>query len=259
VIPPGRLGSGNFGTVLAVKETRTGALGVLKLFRKSTQDVFLLVREKNFLLQAARSNCRYLIRYVDDCSVGDGSGGQLLYLVLSPLCRETMEQRLTRAQNRRGEGAEGDYSYAVAVKYLMQAALAVRALHRRRIIHCDLALRNILLTYGDNIRLCDFGVAEDERKGAVSTRKRPWKNMSVSLAPEMSVDHPDSLRKKGDKKRGPRFDTRADCWSFGVLVYALLIKSAALAGERHLFPEARKVQGKTEKAHANLDTAFHVE
>lgn len=229
VIPPGRLGSGHFGTVLAVRDASSQRTCVLKLFRKAPNDVFLLVREKNFLVQAARSGCRYIIGFVDDWV--DEEAGH--YLVLTPLCRENMEQRLKRAERRKEDGDADDYSYGVMARYLLQVTEALAALHRMRIIHCDLALRNILLTYSDEIRLCDFGVAEDERKGGV-TSKRSWKNKSVSLAPEMSRD----------AEEGSRFDSRADCWSLGVLVYALLLKSAAVAMEQHVSRDTLHLRGR---------------
>ena len=104
-----RLGGGHFGTIFAVKEVRTGRECVVKLYKRSQREAALdVAHEKNFLIMARRCQCPYLIDYVDDLL--DLRRG--CYMVLSPVCRETMEQRLQRI--RRGQ--ERDYGFRTWVK-----------------------------------------------------------------------------------------------------------------------------------------------
>jgi serine/threonine protein kinase len=210
-MPPVTLGKGQFGTVFAVREVTSGQQCVLKLYRRSAMEALDLAREKNFLNTAKRSGSPYIIHYVDDY-VDERRG---FYMIMAPVCRETMEQRVGRAMKAGGSGAD-DYNYRTLVKYMYQIAEGLMALHEMKIIHCDLALRNILLTYEDDIRLSDFGVACNAQAGGVSTLEA-MKVVSVSLAPEMRSRTP----------RG-RFGTKADCWSFGLCAYVMACKDTVI-------------------------------
>ena len=209
MIPPFILGKGHFGTVVAVRDTATSDDCVVKLYKRSKQEALLLMKEKNFLLAAKRSGSPYIIQYLDDFM--DRRLGY--YMIMWPVCRETMEERVRRARRAQpGVPEDGGYDYATIAKYLHEIAMGLEALHEMRIIHCDLALRNILLTHDDHVRLSDMGVGYNDRAGGLPSRASIKKG-SFSLAPEMRTTSAKAV-----------FDTSSDCWSFGYCAYLMVCK-----------------------------------
>lgn len=99
------------------------------------------------------------------------------------------------------------------VRYITcQLFLAVRALHRCRVLHRDVTTRNILIHYNSQIFLCDFGLSrffdpDEQLSFGVVTQ---WYR-----APEIILD--------------ADYSYPSDVWSVGVILGELLIR-------RHLFP-----------------------
>jgi serine/threonine protein kinase len=85
-----------------------------------------------------------------------------------------------------------------------QLASAVAHVHSRGIAHLDIKPANVLLSPDGGVRLADFGIAR--RAGST---KRPAKCTLLFAAPEVLASGAAS--------------TAADVWSFGVLVYTLLV------------------------------------
>lgn len=95
--------------------------------------------------------------------------------------------------------------------YFKQLCEAVKYLHSNGIIHCDIKLENILLSEGQ-VKLSDFGLA-----GSVNMRSQFERNNCGSVeyaAPELLMD--------SEAKYDDPF--KADIWSLGVVLYALMYK-----------------------------------
>jgi hypothetical protein len=107
--------------------------------------------------------------------------------------------------------------------WAVQVAMSLHCLHwESRLRHGDVTLRNVLLGRDGRACLADMGVAEHNQPYGrqPQQRRRPSKGYSASVAPEMEEEQAEELSPS---------DARADVWSWGVLLHALLTRSTAMA------------------------------
>ena len=104
-----------------------------------------------------------------------------------------------------------------AVNIFAQILTAVSHMHNRNIMHCDIKPENILLMSpsGNDVKLCDFGFAQTINNDC-STLEHC--GTPTYTAPEV-LD-------------GFAFDAKADMWSLGVLLYAMLSGRAPFGQQR---------------------------
>eukprot|EP00045_Choanoeca_perplexa_P009593 m.92767 g.92767 ORF g.92767 m.92767 type:complete len:904 (-) comp14962_c0_seq2:87-2798(-) len=96
------------------------------------------------------------------------------------------------------------------IQALAQIAKAMAWLAQHRVVHRDLALRNVLLFQADPLicKLADFGLSRP-----LADVQDYYKSSSLENAPIRSCA-PECLTKR-------QFSTQSDVWAFGVLVYEL--------------------------------------
>ncbi|KAH9598736.1 hypothetical protein LSM04_000644 [Trypanosoma melophagium] len=115
------------------------------------------------------------------------------------------------------------------IRYITcQMLLALRAMHRCKVLHRDLSTRNILINHSSQVFVCDFGLSrffdpDEQLSFGVVTQ---WYR-----APEIILD--------------AEYDAANDIWSVGVIVSELLLR-------RYLFP------GKCNDSADQLNLIFHL-
>jgi non-specific serine/threonine protein kinase len=115
-----------------------------------------------------------------------------------------------------------------ALSIARQVAAALEATHERGVIHRDLKPANIYVTPGGEVRVLDFGIAQDigpafddsdSRRTPTADRTQPGTVLGTIayMSPEQA--------------RGKPLDERTDLWSFGCVLYKMLTGRQAFHGE----------------------------
>lgn len=94
-----------------------------------------------------------------------------------------------------------------AVNLMVQASEALAVAHQRGVVHRDLKPQNVFVQTGDRLKICDFGLARVLNAPHITN---PGKTMGTPayMAPEQF--------------RSAAVDARADVYSLGCVLYALL-------------------------------------
>src|SRR5262245_30638439 len=114
---------------------------------------------------------------------------------------------------------EGPLSVRKAIEYAQQIAAGLAAAHEKGITHRDLKPENLFVTKEGRVKILDFGLAKLKPQAgeSVNSQAATQKNLTdpgtvmgtvVYMAPE--------------QVRGQEADTRADLFSFGVILYEML-------------------------------------
>ncbi|XOV80991.1 MAG: protein kinase [Aestuariibacter sp.] len=91
------------------------------------------------------------------------------------------------------------------LKWLLEIAQGMEAIHRKKIVHSDLSMNNIVVTADKQIKLLDFGIAQklSSDKPLVATHAN-----SHYASPEQLTQQP--------------IDFRSDLFSFGIIAFQLM-------------------------------------
>ena len=143
-----------------------------------------------------------------------GSSEGVLYAVTELLDGESLRQRLDR----------GALPPRRAAEIARAIALGLAAAHERGIVHRDLKPANVFLTRDGVVKILDFGLARQLRRGAhteatVTDHTQPGVVLGTAgyLSPE--------------QVRGEPADHRSDIFAFGAVLYEMLSGRRAFRGD----------------------------
>ncbi|XP_060684361.1 serine/threonine-protein kinase D1 [Hemiscyllium ocellatum] len=195
IFPDEVLGSGQFGIVYGGKHRKTGrdvAIKVIDKLRFPTKQESQLRNEVAILQNLHHPGVVNL-----ECMF---ETPERVFVVMEKLHGDMLEVILSSEKGRLPERI---------TKFLItQILVALRHLHFKNIVHCDLKPENVLLASADplpQVKLCDFGFA---RIIGEKSFRRSVVGTPAYLAPEV-------LRNKG-------YNRSLDMWSVGVIVYVSL-------------------------------------
>ncbi|KAK9409649.1 serine/threonine-protein kinase D1 [Crotalus adamanteus] len=195
IFPDEVLGSGQFGIVYGGKHRKTGrdvAIKIIDKLRFPTKQESQLRNEVAIL-----QNLHHLGVVNLECMF---ETPERVFVVMEKLHGDMLEMILSSEKGRLPERI---------TKFLItQILVALRHLHFKNIVHCDLKPENVLLALADpfpQVKLCDFGFA---RIIGEKSFRRSLVGTPAYLAPEV-------LRNKG-------YNRSLDMWSVGVIIYVSL-------------------------------------
>ncbi|MGB0036493.1 MAG: protein kinase [Candidatus Acidiferrales bacterium] len=198
------LGRGGMGVVYRARDELLKRDVALKLLR---EDVVAQADRRRHILSEARAasalNHPGITTIYD---VGEATGR--LFIVMELVEGETLRRRL----------ASGPLEARALARIGAQVAEALEAAHSRGVIHGDIKPENIVLQSEGRTKLFDFGIArQTSAETATLTRTQTAAaadSSSPSIAGTIAYMPPEILR-------GDYSDSRADLYSFGVVLFEL--------------------------------------
>ncbi|XP_072152360.1 serine/threonine-protein kinase D3 [Bemisia tabaci] len=195
LFPEDVLGAGQFGTVYAGVHRKSGRAVAIKLIDKlrfPTKQEAQLKNEVAILQNLSHPGVVNLDRMFET--------NEQIFVIMEKLRGDMLEMILSSEKGRLSERI---------TKFLVtQILVALKHLHSKNIVHCDLKPENVLLSSDSDfpqVKLCDFGFA---RIIGEKSFRRSVVGTPAYLAPEV-------LRNKG-------YNRSLDMWSVGVIIYVSL-------------------------------------
>ena len=199
----GRLGQGGMGEVWEARDTRLGRSVAIKILPDA------LARDHEASERFDReARAIAALSHPHICALFDvGVTGTTRYFVMERIEGRTLGERMQQQP----------FSVPDALRFAAQIAQALAAAHAKHIVHRDLKPGNVMIA-GDWIKVLDFGLAKITRPPEsvaidATTQLATSPHVVLGTAPYMSPE----------QARGEPVDHRTDLWSFGVLLYEMVM------------------------------------
>jgi len=208
-----RLSTGGMGTVYRGTHVLMEKTVAIKVLRPSlAADEKIVARFSREARAASRISHPNALSVTD---FGEDENG-IVFLVMEYLSGKTLKQVIRD---------EGPLSLTRTVEILRQVGDALQVAHSQGVIHRDLKSDNIMLlstAAGDHAKVLDFGIAkinepEDEFNGELT-------------APNLVIGTPQYMSPEQCSQDG-EIDARSDIYSFGIIMYEMLVGHVPFAGD----------------------------
>ncbi len=200
-----KLGSGGFGTVYKAWDNnvdRNKALKVIdNIFYDDKRVIADLKHEAQLLMDL---NSHYVVRIWDI-----HLAGEIKFIDMEYLEGGNLEDLLLLYSNRK-------VPEVMVLKLIEQISKGMLDIHKHRIIHKDLKPQNIMLTKSGSIKIMDFGISETFRSSKSRLKETSKSGTPIYMSPEQLL--------------GQNVGRESDIWSFGVMMYELLIGKPMFTG-----------------------------
>jgi eukaryotic-like serine/threonine-protein kinase len=198
------IGRGGMSTVYRATDETLGRTVAVKLLLATLaeQDPSYSVRfEREARAAAALANSSVVTVY--DTGVDDGSH----YIVMEYIEGWSLEQMLREGHR---------FQTSEALRIAAHVADALAAAHAAGILHRDIKPANVMVTPTGQVKVLDFGIAR-RLDGTTITQVASVVGTAAYMAPERALGQPG--------------DARADVYSLGCLLYAMLTGAPPFSGE----------------------------
>ena len=128
-----------------------------------------------------------------------------------------------------GVPLHGPLPFDTALGYAKQIASALEAAHERGIVHRDLKPGNLMVTPDGVVKVLDFGLAG--RAASDSTLSQDLSPTLTVRATQAGVIIGTAAYMSPEQAAGKAADKRADIWSFGAVLWELLVGARLFDGE----------------------------
>jgi serine/threonine-protein kinase len=215
----GKLGEGGMGEVYRATDTKLNRDVALKVlpdaFSRDPERMARFGREAQVLAALNHPNIA-AIHGVEE------SGGKRA-LVMELVEGETLQDRIDR----------GPIPLEEALPLARQMAEGLEAAHERGIIHRDLKPANVKTTAAGTIKILDFGLGKalEGDSGSGSSADLSQSPTMSAMATRAGVILGTAAYMSPEQARGYAADRRSDIWSFGVVLYEMLVGKQAFGGQ----------------------------
>ncbi|MCI0462221.1 MAG: serine/threonine protein kinase [Gemmataceae bacterium] len=204
------LGEGGMGQVFKARHPIMKRIVALKVVRADKLGSGELLRRFQREIEAAGKLSHPNVVIAHDA----GQSGNTLYFVME-FIEGTDLGKLVRDR--------GPLPVGEACDYMRQAALGLQHAHEHGLVHRDIKPGNLLLARGGVIKILDMGLAR------LHAADQPGDSLSALTQDGMMMGTPDYLAPE-QATDAHKVDIRADIYSLGCTLYALLAGQAPFAG-----------------------------
>ena len=204
----GLLGTGGMGEVFLGRRLGPGGFSRAVVLKRLLPHLARSAVVRKMFLDEARIVAR--IRHRNVVQVQElGEDGDQLFFAMEYLEGETLSQLV-----RQRSLAQVPIPYQDAAFIMAEIAAGLHAAHTlidgdgrpQNVVHRDVTLSNVFVTYDGQVKLIDFGIAKAEDR-LQKTESGLVRGTTAYLSPEQI--------------RGRAVDRRTDIWSFGVVLYEM--------------------------------------
>ena len=217
------LGAGGMGEVYRARDTRLGRDVALKVlpdaFAADVERLARFQREAQLLASLSHQNIGAIHGLEETPSTGSGQA-TVRALVLELIEGETLADRIRR----------GPLSVDEALGVARQIADALEAAHERGVIHRDLKPANVKITPDGKVKVLDFGLAKalDTSPSSPHMSHSPTLSLAGTVAGMVLGT---AAYMSPEQAKGLPADQRSDVFSFGCMLYEMLVGRQAFQAD----------------------------